>query len=105
MDEDHLGAVFEDQVSDSTVGQCDAHQVLTLQSQNLHKSKDPSLTWSDNKAMAAKRVSNTGVTESAKMIVPSIQCLFRQLFGALVRFRCNSTNGPDELAWRGVCER
>lgn len=37
MDENHLGAVFEDQVSDSTVGQCDTHQVLTLQRQNLHK--------------------------------------------------------------------
>lgn len=35
MNEHHLGAVFEDQVSNSTVGQCDAHQVLTLQRQNL----------------------------------------------------------------------
>lgn len=35
MNEHHLGAVFEDQISNSTVGQCDAHQVLTLQRQNL----------------------------------------------------------------------
>lgn len=39
MNEHHLGAVFEDQVSDSTVGQCDAHQVLTLQRQNLQEQK------------------------------------------------------------------
>lgn len=39
MNEHHLGAVFEDQVSDPTVGQSDAHQVLTLQRQNLHKQK------------------------------------------------------------------
>lgn len=44
VDEDHLGAVFEDQVSDSTVGQRDAHQVLTLQSQNLHRPEDPGLS-------------------------------------------------------------
>lgn len=55
MDEDHLGAVFEDQVSDSTVGQCDAHQVLTLQSQNLHKSKDPSLTWSEKQSNGSEK--------------------------------------------------
>lgn len=65
VDEDHLGAVFEDQVGDSTVGQRDAHQVLTLQSQNLHRPEEPgSLTWSHNsKAKAAKGASNTGVTE------------------------------------------
>lgn len=44
MNEHHLGAVFEDQVSDSTVGQSDAHQVLTLQRQNLHKQKQLSMS-------------------------------------------------------------
>lgn len=36
--------------------------------------------------------------------MPSIQGSFRQ-FGALVSLRCDSTNAPYELAWRGVCER
>lgn len=37
MNEHHFGAVFKDQVSDSTVGQSDSHQVLALQRQNLYK--------------------------------------------------------------------
>lgn len=44
MNEHHLGAVSEDQVSDSTVGQCDAHQVLTLQRQNLQEQKHLSIS-------------------------------------------------------------
>lgn len=44
MDKDHLGTVFEDQVSNPTVGQRNTHQVFTLQSQNLHKQKDPSVS-------------------------------------------------------------
>lgn len=37
VNEHHFGAVFKDQVSDSTVGQSDSHQVLALQRQNLYK--------------------------------------------------------------------
>lgn len=55
VDEDHLGAVFEDQVGDSTVGQCDAHQVLTLQSQNLHRPKDPGLSRGATRAKQRQR--------------------------------------------------
>lgn len=74
MNEHHLGAVFQDQVSNSTVGQCDAHQVLTLQRQNLHKqthfsmsiTKDTQYTTVTShfaEVMSTKRIDNRKATE------------------------------------------